>query len=92
EQQPLHSRCNYSIEGEIPAARLFTLHAQTLNGERIIATEPLKSALHSDEILFGANTFTVSIAASAQPGNWITLGAAEPFKLVLSYYDVAVIN
>lgn len=84
--------CHYKVEGNIPAARLFTLHAETTGGQLIIADAPFESAMHSDHMLFRGNTFAVSVSATVQPDNWLTLQTNAPFNLVLTYYDVAVIN
>jgi hypothetical protein len=92
DNRPLNALCNYSVEGEIPAARLFTLHAETLERQTIVASAPLQSALHSDQLLFQSNTYMIHIGSKAQPDNWLALQATGEFLLVLTYYDVAVIN
>ena len=90
--QKLNAACQYRVEGEIPSARLFSLRAETADGQMIMAKAPLQSALHSDQLLFSKSSFAITIAATAQPGNWIALQTTGPFDLVLTYYDVAVIN
>jgi hypothetical protein len=92
DNQSLNAACNYTLEGDIPAARLLTLHAETLDGQLISANAPLQSALHSDQLLFRGTTFAITVSATAQPDNWLALQADGAFNLVLSYYDVAVIN
>jgi hypothetical protein len=82
DNQSLNAACNYTLQGDIPAARLFTLHAGVL----------LQGALHSDQLLFRGTTFAITVSATAQPDNWLALQADGAFNLVLSYYDVAVIN
>ncbi len=88
----LISECNYIIEGEIPAARLFTLRVETTGGQLIVANSPLQSALHSDQILFTRTRFKINVSAIVQPDNWLALKANGPFNFVMTYYDVAVIN
>lgn len=90
--QPLDFKCDYRVEGDIPAVRLFTLHAETLGGQWIEAKAPLPSAVHSDQMLFYSGTFAINVGVAVQPENWLALGASGPFALVLTYYDVAVIN
>ena len=90
--QKLNASCQYRVEGDIPSARLFTLRAETIDGQLIIAEPPLQGALHSDQLLFSKSSFSINIAATAQPDNWLALQANGPFILVLSVYDVAVIN
>ena len=90
--QALSGLCNYAIEGEIPAARLFTLRAETTDGLLIKAPPFLQGALHSDQILFVGNSFKINTGAKAQPDNWLAIQTTDQFHLVLTYYDVAVIN
>ena len=90
--QQLDASCAYRIEGEIPSARLFTLRAQTTDGQLITAKSPLPHALHSDQLLFSKSRFAINIAATVQPDNWLALQTTGGFNLVLTYYDVAVIN
>lgn len=88
----LSGACTYTVTGEIPAARLFTLRAETTGGQFIRAEKPLQSALHSDQLLFNGTTYKISIGAKTQPDNWLALQVSGPFRLVLSYYNAAVIN
>jgi hypothetical protein len=88
----LNASCNYVIDGDIPAARLFTIHIETPERQLIKSNPPLQSALHSDQILYTGMRFTINIGATAQPDNWLALEASGPFRLVITYYDVAVIN
>ena len=92
DNQALNASCNYTLEGDVPATRLFTLHAETPDGQLISSIAPLQSALHSDQLLFRGTTFTINVSASAQPDNWMALQAKGAFNFVLTYYDVAVIN
>jgi hypothetical protein len=88
----LSAECNYIIEGEIPAARLFTLRVETADGQLIEAKSPLQSAINSDQMLFIGTRFKINVSATAQPNNWLALAAIGPFNFVMTYYDVAVIN
>jgi hypothetical protein len=90
--QKLDSSCLYRVEGDIPSTRLFTLRVETGDGQRILAKAPLQGALHSDQLLFSKANFAINIAATAQPDNWLAVQTSGYFVLVLTYYDVAVIN
>jgi hypothetical protein len=90
--QKLNASCQYRVEGDIPSARLFTLRAETADGQMIMAKAPLQGALHSDQLLFFKSSFAINIGATAQPDNWLALQTTGPFVLVLTYFDVAVIN
>ena len=88
----LMPNCNYRLEGNVPAARLFTLRVETADGVLLLAQPGLPSALHSDQLLFQQTRFEITVSASAQPGNWLALAAPGPFTLVLTYYGTAIIN
>jgi hypothetical protein len=88
----LNSACNYIIEGEIPAARLFTLRVETPDGQLIETKSPFQSAIHSDQMIFSSTRFTISASSTVKPDNWVTLPAVGRFNFVMTYYDVAVIN
>jgi hypothetical protein len=90
--QELDAACAYKITGDIPAARLFTLRVETAEGQLIAAKAPLPSAIHSDQMLFSGTQFTINIGSVAQADNWLALQASGPFRFVMTYYDVAVIN
>jgi hypothetical protein len=90
--QLLDPSCDYTVEGNIPPARLFTLHSETTDGQLIMADAPFESAMHSDQMLFRGKTFAISVSSTVQPDNWLALQTNAPFNLILTYYDVAVIN
>lgn len=83
----LEGRCAYHVEGNVPTARLWTLHAEeTETGRR------LKDAgLHSRQILRRTDgSFIIGIARTPMPGNWIGVESAGPFSIVLTLFDSPV--
>jgi hypothetical protein len=83
----LDARCVYKVGPHVPAARYWTL---SLIDER---GWPVDNAAHrfgfrSSELLrAGDGTFTIVVAADAQPGNWLPVGGPGPFRLALRLYD-----
>ena len=90
EGRELSGNCTYLLEGNVPVARLWTLHA------RNTGTNPPREAsrmagLHSRQILRRADSsFTISVGSAPMPGNWIAVPAQRPFALVLTLFDTPV--
>lgn len=85
---PLRAGCSYRIIGHTPPARLWTLY--TLQGGR--ANRPQASdlpvALNSRSILrHGDGAFEITVAAEAQPGNWLAIPQEGRFRLRLTLLD-----
>ena len=90
--RPLNPLCSYRLEGEIALAALFTLHAISADGAWIRASDNQKGWLHSDELLYRGDQYVIEVAASARPGNWLAINSFAPFTLVMTQYDVSVVN
>ena len=88
----LRRQCNYRIDGPVPPARFYTLHARDDRG-LLIPTGNLRTpALHSGQLLRNANgSATVNVGPSPQAGNWLPLTGSGPMKLVLTFYDTPVV-
>jgi hypothetical protein len=84
---PLSGSCDYLISGAVPAARFWTLTLTNPNG-RLVENAAHRYAFTSSEILRrGDNSFAISVAPEARPGNWLPSGAGTRFVLVLKLYD-----
>ena len=88
----LDPRCNYRIAGEPPLARLFTFHAETPAGALLDDNPALPSFLHSDMMMFGKDSYTVTVGPDAAAGNWLAVRSAGPYRLVMTQYDTAIVN
>lgn len=86
--QPLLRECSYLVQGDIAAARFWTLFAADAEFAPIRGHHGALAALQSGSLLRGAdNAFTVAVSASAQPGNWLAVTGSGPLYLVLTLYD-----
>lgn len=87
---PLRGNCVYQLAGPMPAARYWTLSATTLDGY-VLGNAANRYGFTSAEIVRRAGgAFTLEIARDVQPGNWLPLGSADAFLLVLRLYDTPV--
>lgn len=84
---PLSGRCTYSVSGETPAARLWTLTAYD-GKDQLMANPANRTGFHSREVVRASSgDFAITVSAVVQPGNWLPIAAVERFKLVLRLYD-----
>jgi hypothetical protein len=86
-RDPLTGRCNYTIVGQTPAARLWTLTAYDASG-RLMANAARRSGFQSREILRRPDgSFEIGVSVEVEPGNWLPVARSDHFKLVLRLYD-----
>jgi len=83
----LSGRCTYRIDGQTPAARLWTLTAYDSNG-RLMANPARRTGFHSREILRRQDGgFLITVAGEVQPGNWLPVTTDGDFSLIFRIYD-----
>lgn len=90
ENRSLVENCRYEIQGITPPARLWTLHAADRNGNPLPGTLPgLPTGINAWSVLRSADSsFSIRIAASATPGNWLAVPEGKaPFLLVMTLLD-----
>jgi len=86
----LDPACRYQIGARTPPARYWTLSLVDHDGFPI-ENPAGRYGFRSSEILRAANgDFHIAVAAAAQPGNWLPIGDARGFQLVLRLYDSPV--
>jgi hypothetical protein len=85
--EPLRGDCDYRVEGQMPAARLWTLAVERADGLPLPSTS-VRRAIGSDSVL-RANDGVFSIAVSPRPqaGNWLSGQGAQEIRLVARLYD-----
>lgn len=87
ESEPLSGDCVYSVSGQTPSARLWTLTLYDGDG-RLMANAARRTGFHSREILRRPDgRFTIAISPDVVPGNWLPIAPVENFQLILRLYD-----
>ena len=87
---PLVASCDYRVAGMVPQARVWTLSAQDPEG-RPLANPVGRHGMTSAEVVRdAAGGVEVAVSREARAGNWLPLGEAPHFSLVLRLYDTAV--
>ncbi len=85
--QPLAGNCTYRLDGQTPAARLWTLTAYDEAG-RLMSNPARRTGFHSREIVRRPDgSFVIMVSARVQPGNWLPISTPGAFSLVLRLYD-----
>ena len=83
----LSGSCTYTVVGETPAARLWTLTATDDDG-RLMVNVAHRPGFHSREIVREADgALRIIVSSHVEPGNWLPIGTVGRFKLVLRLYD-----
>lgn len=89
--EALRVECRYRVEGGLPPARFWTLHARDASGRLIAPPGERAPALHSYALLRQPdNTVATTVSRHAAPGNWLAVSGAGPLTLVLTLYDTAI--
>jgi hypothetical protein len=87
--QALNGICQYTISGMPPAARWWSI---TLYGDDLflIANPANRFSFNQANVARdGGGAFSIAVAASPQPGNWLPAPSARNFILVLRLYNPA---
>ena len=85
--RPLNPRCVYRIGPHAPNARYWSLELADLDGFPVDNAAG-RYVFRSSEILRERDgSFAIYVSASAHAGNWLPIGAPQPFELVLRVYD-----
>ncbi|MGO4870228.1 MAG: DUF1214 domain-containing protein [Roseiarcus sp.] len=85
--RPLDARCTYRVGTRTPAARYWALSLVGREGYPV-ENAAGRYGFRSSEILRdGDGRFSIFVSATAHAGNWLPIGAPDPFALVLRLYD-----
>lgn len=90
----LKLECNYSLEGNTPKARLWTLTPYRIDGKSVKKVNS-KTLIpeHTDStqiVRFVDGSFTIFLGPSPKPGNWLSTEGNGRFRLVLRLYDTPI--
>lgn len=87
--QPLTANCEYTVAGQTPPARLWTLTVEDAEG-RVVAQGDQLAAIGSDVLLREPDgSFQIVLASAPRGGNWVPTGRASPFRVVVRLYDTS---
>lgn len=88
---PLSRRCSYSVAGNTPPARFWTLYATDSSAEPLAAAPRRPRAIFSRNILRQPDdSFLIAVGPHAAPGNWLPVEGTGAMRLVLTLYDSPV--
>ena len=83
----LAATCEYTIAGQTPPARLWTVSIEKRDGQVFKERDGL-AALGSDTLLREDDgSFEIALSARPQGGNWISTEGAGRFRVVVRLYD-----
>jgi hypothetical protein len=84
---PLNSHCDYIVSGQTPKARYWTLTLLSPDGVPV-ANAARRYGFTSAEILRSpGGDFEIALSRHARAGNWLPIGDASKFMLMLRLYD-----
>lgn len=87
----LDRACSYTVEGTLPAARLWTLYPtdESMNGLVNLPGRP--PAVSSRNILrLADNSLSIAVSHRPSPGNWLSIEGRGRLLLVLTLYDTPI--
>jgi hypothetical protein len=83
----LSAGCDYTIAGQTPPARLWTVSLENRDGH-VVKERDGVAALGSDTLLReGDGSFKIALASRPQSGNWLSTQDAARFRVVVRLYD-----
>ena len=84
---PLLPNCDYTVSGTVPPTRYWTLTLVSPKGF-LIDNKARRFGFTSAEVVRNADgAFTIVVARTARPGNWLPVGDARDYVLMLRLYD-----
>lgn len=88
----LRGDCDYGLEGDVPAARFWTLSVYGPHGE-LRRTPSSRYALSSTDMVHEAGRpWTVRLSPAPGSGNWLQTPPDGPFTLALRLYEATTMS
>ena len=85
--QPLHSSCEYQIEGSEPTRGWWSVAVFDARG-KLIRNDAGRYSFSADTVMRApSGRVAIHLARSARPGNWLPTGGAGSLTLVLQVED-----
>jgi hypothetical protein len=88
--QGLQPACDYSVKGNMPPARYWTLTALDLNGHVLPVTSERYGFTSAEILRRSDGTFDINLSTQARAGNWLQIAPDRPFQLMLRLYDTSL--
>ena len=84
--EPLYADCDYTVSGQLPVARRWTLVAYDLSG--LLLDQPAGPAVvSSDSILPGpGGSVVIQVSPATSPGNWLSTAGTARMQLRLTEF------
>jgi len=87
-RRSLRRNCTYRIEGPMPSARFWTIHAADLSGALLPPLGRRRPALHSEMILHRQeDALVITVSPEPSPDNWLAISGRGPMQLILTLLD-----
>jgi hypothetical protein len=86
----LSAACSYTVEGAIPAARLWSLSVH--NGEGFVIPNPAEryGFTSAEALRVAGGGIKVAVGSQVRPGDWLPVNADGNFIVMLRLYDIPV--
>jgi hypothetical protein len=85
--QPLHSNCDYRIEGQDIETRWWSITAYGAD-HFLIANEKNRYSFNGHDVMRKADgTYRILMSSTAKPGNWLPTGKQDQLYLALRLYN-----
>jgi hypothetical protein len=90
KNRALSGRCEYTITGNSPDARWWSLTAYDQRG-MLIENQADRYSFNNTNLRMKKDArFRIAVAANARPGNWIPIKADSPFMIMLRLYSPGI--
>ncbi|GLK55906.1 hypothetical protein JOD31_000825 [Methylopila capsulata] len=86
----LDAACDYTLEGDLPAARLWTLAPFSPDGRRLETALGRRGTSSAETVRLVGRPIAVELSQTAKAGDWIQLPVKGAFTLRLALYDTAL--
>ncbi|MFZ1813229.1 MAG: DUF1214 domain-containing protein [Rhizobiaceae bacterium] len=91
EDRELDLKCQYVLEGNTPAAKLWTLTSYHPDGLPVTPAPGGKSSIFSGSMLrFADGSFRIAVSSLPNPGNWLSISGEGRLRFALRLYDTQV--
>ena len=84
--EPMYADCEYTLSGQEPVARRWTLNAYDLQGQLLDQGAGPASLSSATVLPSPSGAITIKVSQATSPGNWLSVSGASRIQLVLAVY------